>query len=484
MTFSLLIIPTLLVAQNITSVTYENEKPIIFETQSGNKTDAYQGMFQVPENRANPKSRLIPIHYVRFPATGKTQGSPIVYLSGGPGGSGINTAKYRTRYQLFMDLREAGDVIALDQRGTGASRIVPRCVSSHKLPMAETISADKLSAIYRDAGKECIGFWQSEGVDVFGYNTLESARDLEDLRKHLRAKKITLWGISYGTHLALASLKVIESSIDKLILASAEGLNQTVKLPARTDDYFDRVQAAINTQPKVAKQFPDIKSLMRQVHHQLEKEPLKVKASKDNGLKSDLLFQKTHLQMITSGMIADPTNISYLLALYRSLDQRDDSVLQKVLKFGYFNDDVLSFDVMSFSMDVASGITDNRLSEVNQQAKQALLGDFLNFPMPHLNRLVEGIDLGDSFRERPVSDIPTLLLSGTLDGRTYIESQIEATQGLSRLTKVTVLNAGHNLFMASPQVTQVIQRFLKNEKVETQVIDVPLPSFELDNSSN
>jgi hypothetical protein len=69
------------------------------------------------------------------------------------------------------------------------------------------------------------------------------------------------------------------------------------------------------------------------------------------------------------------------------------------------------------------------------------------------------------------------LLSGTLDGRTYIDSQKQATQGLSNLTQVTVVNAGHNLFMSSPKVTEVIESFLKGEPVTTKEIKVKLPSF-------
>ena len=42
---------------------------------------------------------------------------------------------------------------------------------------------------------------------------------------------MTLWGISYGSHLALAALNEIPSEIDRIVIASAEGLDQTVKLP-------------------------------------------------------------------------------------------------------------------------------------------------------------------------------------------------------------------------------------------------------------
>ena len=128
-------------------------------------------------------------------------------------------------------------------------------------------------------------------------------------------------------------------------------------------------------------------------------------------------------------------------------------------------------------MDVASGISDDRLALVEAQAKTALIGDYLNFPMPHLRGVPEGLDLGDAFRENPASDIPTLLLSGTLDGRTYPESQREALSGMSDLTVVTVVNAGHNLFMVSPEVSETIKTFMRGEKVTKTEIGIAPPVF-------
>jgi hypothetical protein len=39
---------------------------------------------------------------------------------------------------------------------------------------------------------ECVAFWQSAGVDIRGYNIVESARDLDALRQHLGVPRISL----------------------------------------------------------------------------------------------------------------------------------------------------------------------------------------------------------------------------------------------------------------------------------------------------
>ena len=79
-------------------------KPYTFTNGAGEKTESEFGTLLVPENRSNPQSNLIELAFVRFKSTSKTPGPPIVYLAGGPGGSGIFTAT-GSRFPLFMALR-------------------------------------------------------------------------------------------------------------------------------------------------------------------------------------------------------------------------------------------------------------------------------------------------------------------------------------------------------------------------------------------
>ena len=106
--------------------------------------------------------------------------------------------------------------------------------------------------------------------------------------------------------------------------------------------------------------------------------------------------------------------------------------------------------------------------------QSAVLKSFLNFTLHPLDAAPE-YDLGDDFRTKPVSDTPALNLSGNLDGRTYVESQLEATAALRHRQAVTVKNAGHNLFMSSPEVTAAIQDFMRGQNIDSRVIEVDSP---------
>ena len=99
--------------------------------------DAERGTFTVPENRSDPNSRRITIGFVRFKSTSASPGDPIVYLAGGPGGTGVGTA-HGPRFPIFMALREVSDVIAYDQRGTGLSSPTPLCAAQPLFDMTAT----------------------------------------------------------------------------------------------------------------------------------------------------------------------------------------------------------------------------------------------------------------------------------------------------------------------------------------------------------
>jgi pimeloyl-ACP methyl ester carboxylesterase len=446
------------------------------EAQSGEVVSAFGGSFVVPENRSDPDSRSLTLRYVRFESTSENPGPPIVYLAGGPGGSGIWFSR-SWRFPLFMALREFGDVIAFDQRGTGESDDTPLCTSSYVLEDTAFLSDETYIEMHQSALQECLGFWKDEGIDVRGYTTVESVADLDALRVHLGAEKLSLWGISYGSHLALAAIKEMGARIARVVIASAEGLDQTIKQPERTDAYFDRLQDAINMQPAAREALPDIKSLIRRVHARLDDAPMSLRIPQKDGTGIDLLLQRRDMQLLASAMIADPGRYAaQLVQIYAALDSGDREPLVEVLRRWHKPNEVISYRAMAVMMDIASGIGVSRRKMIENQSSTALLGRFLNDTL-YLIDAAPTYVLDDRFREKPVSDVPLLLFSGTLDGRTYIGSQRQAVSGLTNREMVTVINAGHNLFMASPEVTATVQDFMRGGVVDGREIVVTLPEF-------
>jgi len=456
------------------------EESFVFETWNKQRIDAYRGSFKVPENRKAKGGREITIKYVRLAATGGKAGPPIVYLAGGPGASGIQAINYR--YRMFMAMRRHGDVIALDQRGTGDSNEVPKCTSTQTLPVKSPITDRQFAGYQRDVLRECLSFWKSQGVDVTGYDTVQSALDLEALRRHLGVEKIVLWGTSYGSHLALAALREMPGRIERVVISSVEGLNQTIKLPARSDDYFDRLQAAIDAEPEAKAVYPDVKALLRRVHAQLEREPARIQLKVRDDQRIEYLLQRRDMQMLAAGMIADPRSAAQLLGVYLAVEKGVENPFDRILT-RLMPDHLtgagepITLDAMPVAMDIASGVTADRRREVFDQSSKAILGSYLDSALMY-DGMAPELDLGDAFRAGPVSDVPVLALSGTLDGRTTIDSQREALAGLTNVTMITVENAGHNLFDEdAPAIQDAIDLFMTGNVVPPGPIKVELPDM-------
>lgn len=446
--------------------------PFRFKGWRGVETDAEQGFFDVPEDRRDPGSRRIRLSYVRFRSTASKPGYPIVYLAGGPGGTATGTFT-GPRFPIMLALREVSDVIAFDQRGTGLSNHIPRRPRPAGPPPPFTRAG--LTAHVRAEFARAWADWTRAGVAMRGYNTNESADDIEDLRRHLAAEKIHLWGISYGTHLGLAVLKRHGSRVDRVALASLEGQDQTVKRPARLDAYLQRVDAVLGADPATRAAVPDLPALMRRVHARLEAEPIRLSVPL-GGKPTEVQVGGFAVQMLAGSLIANPDTLGLLPAIYLALDAGKGQALAPFLPQMA---GLLGVGGMAEAMDLASGISPRKLAMVEREARTAVLGDALNFPMPHLLGAVPGVDLGEAFRAAIRIPNRTLLVAGTLDGRTPLEEQAEVAAQFRSKSQVTVENAGHNVFEAHPDVQALLVRFFRGGAVPDTRLALPPPKFRL-----
>src|ERR1044072_4445294 len=295
-------------------------KPYTFETNDKKeKVDAEFGTLLVPENRSDPDSDLIELAFVRFKSTAKNPGPPIVYLAGGPGGSGIGTAR-GSRFPLFMALRELADVIAFDQRRTGFSKPNLHCIARIALPL--TLAPTREAAIkeMRENADSCAFYWRNvQRVDLSAYNTNESADDLENLRKALGVNQISLWSISYGTHLAFATMRRHPTSIHSAILAGTEGPDHTYKLPSNIQKLLEELAEVIKADPQVGKEVPDFLGLMKSVFDRLDAKPERVEITDQRTkLKVKVIVNKFVMQYIVANNIGTTVTARFPALFYRA----------------------------------------------------------------------------------------------------------------------------------------------------------------------
>jgi pimeloyl-ACP methyl ester carboxylesterase len=451
-------------------------KPYGFENSKGEKTAAEFGTLFVPEKRSDPNSNVIELAFVRFKSTSKNPGAPIVYLAGGPGGSGIGAAS-GSRFPLFMAFREIADVIAFDQRGTGYSKPNLGCSDQLAIPLDIAPTRELGIKELRAGSKRCAEYWRDiQRVDLTGYNTNESADDLEDLRKALGVPKISLWSISYGTHLAFATIRRHPKSISRAILAGTEGPDHTYKLPGNIQKHLEDLAAVIKADPEIGKEIPDFLGLVKSVFDRLDANPETVEITDPRTkLKVKVIVNKFVMQFIVANNIGTTVTANYPVFFYRA--SKGDFTNPAQVWLNTSRQGVGS--AMSYMMDCVSGQTAVRRELIQREAKGTLLEDFANFPFPEICEEWKGSDLGDEFRSPVRSDVPLLFISGTLDARTPVSNAEEYRKGFPNSTHIIIDGAVHSdpLFLSSPQIKDGMLEFLRGQPVTVMKITLPPMKF-------
>jgi pimeloyl-ACP methyl ester carboxylesterase len=446
-------------------------EPYTFEAANNEKVEAELGRLLVPENRRKSDSKLIELAFVRFKSTLPNPGPPIVYLAGGPGGSGIATAR-GTRFPLFQAMREIGDVIALDQRGVGLSK--PNLVCRERLQIAPDMAHQREVVLeaFRKQARACADSFRAQGVDLNGYNTNENADDLEDLRKALGAPKISLWAISYGTHLATAALKRHEKNIHRVILAGVEGPAHTVKLPSNIQAHLAHIDRLVKADTNLSKAIPDLLGLMKTVLDRVEREPVIVEVNDaTTQQKVKVTINKFVLQFLTANLFGSGENI--LPRIYYVMSKGDFSstgqAWLRTIRSGR------GASAMAAMMDCFSGISPARRQQIAREAKTTLLGDMMDFPSLEVCDAWGHPDLGEAFRQPVKSGVPALFISGTFDVRTPVSNAEEVRRGFRKSEHLIIEGAVHSdpLFLSSPKIKDVMLELMKGQLLSTTKITLP-----------
>lgn len=461
------LIPSISLAQKETAEQLEL-KDYVFKNNKGTEVKAELGTFHVPENRQNNKSRKIKISFVRFRSTNPNPGSPIIYLAGGPGGSGIESAK-GARFDLFMALRQYGDVIALDQRGIGLSNQFPKCTNMKAFPLQQTGSMNDYINLIKENTLNCLEEYKKQNIDINGYTILQNADDIEDLRKQLKADKIILWGISFGTQLAFTYANKYPQHLDNMILAALEAPYENIKYPHQVEDLLDTINNDLKKDPLLAAKYPDLKQLMKNVLNNLEKQPILAKVKDRNNNETSVAIGKLEVQLVTSIILLK--NISELKLVPMLYKQMQDGNFSQVANMVMLlRSGATKLSMMGLLTDASTGTDKKRMKQVKKEAATSVLGRTTNFPFPDLNEYLGIKEISSAQRELKRSNIPGLFFSGTHDGRTFLESAEGIIKKFPNAKHVIIHNVGHDMFEASPEVLNVIKLYLEHKTVPAVII--------------
>jgi pimeloyl-ACP methyl ester carboxylesterase len=206
--------------------------PCEFETESG--SDAAEcGTIVVPENRAEPDSRLIALPVTRIPARSDHPAEPVFYLQGGPGLTNMV-------FPMASRFAQHRDVVLVGYRGIdGSSRLDCPEVASALKHSADFLGAESLDA-YSGALASCAARLQDAGVDLAGYTLPQRVDDFEAVRTALGYDRIDLISESVGTRTAMIYSWRYPQSIHRSVMIGVNPPGHFVWDPQATDDKVQR----------------------------------------------------------------------------------------------------------------------------------------------------------------------------------------------------------------------------------------------------
>ena len=410
--------------------------PVRLTHASGRSLDAERGLLMVPACRQHDESQAIALSFVRVPAHRDHGLAPLVVLAGGPGAPAIGS--FETGFFEHVErFAETCDVVTFDQRGANSALPNLDNPAPPRYDLDAVLTRGTFLDAQRASARQLATYWRERGVDPNDYNTIESAHDVNDLRRALDAPRINLHGASYGSHLGLTVLKQHGEHVDRAILCIVEGLDDTHKLPANTDRHFRNLSELAGTDRNLKGEFPDLVGEIAEVLDAFERKPQTVKFA---NVDARTRVGKFAVQLVLGNALGSIRAIRELPAFVRHLAKGDLATLARRVERLLTRPGI---NGMQLAMDFASGASAERTRLIEAQRGEALLDDSFNLPFPFVGDALGVDDLGDEFRAPVQSDVPTLFCAGTLDGRTPIANAEAARRGFPHSHLVTVEGVTH-----------------------------------------
>ena len=230
-------------------------QPCTYQTEDGPlKADC--GTLVVPENRDDPRSRLIALPVTRLRALAETSAEPVFLLWGGPGITNLDWPQA----SRFVGAR---DVVLIGYRGVdGSVRLDCPEVASALKHSTGFLDEESFRA-YADGFRTCAQRLRSDGVDLAGYGLPQQADDLEAARIALGYDRIDLLSESAGTRLALVYAWRHPQSIYRSVMVGVNPPGYFLWDPQITDEQVARYAALCAEDESCSRRTDDLAATMR-----------------------------------------------------------------------------------------------------------------------------------------------------------------------------------------------------------------------------
>ncbi|MFJ7262942.1 alpha/beta fold hydrolase [Streptomyces globosus] len=449
------------------------------------------GTLTVPENRAKPDGKKIELGVAIVPALSeKPKPDPIVWLAGGPGDDAVGEAKMAIGGGLNRDR----DVILMSQRGTYSAKpnvLCPNIDEFNARAVGLVSGAPSTERLHVEATKACRDRLAARGIDLAAYNDTESAADYEALRGALGLKQWNLYGISYGTHLALVYMRLHPGGLRSVALDGIlpPAISGSAATWSSARQGFDGVFKACADQPTCNKRYPNLSATFDKLVRDLEAKPVTttvtlpgsdkpVKVVLDGGTLVNWMTSATHVAPQVPLAIDELAHGKpQRIATQYAGGKLSPAAMGRVahgLVYGVFCSEWTPYETEEQALEGGRKAFPAYPRSVQEQA-------------PQLTYLRPDCDVWDvppadpSIRDATGGDIPTLALSGSFDAQTGADNGPYVARTLPNATVVTVPYEPHVVFATSKCAQQIAVSFFDTpDAADTQCLKgLEAPRFEI-----
>ena len=428
------------------------------------------GYLTVPEDRSDPTSHSIQLAVAVFKTPSHTPArDPVLFLQGAPGGRIVqDLAQLIVGGQLDLQGQFGNhDLILVDQRGTGYSKPSLQCPEVVNLQF--TTDVDLTPQQQADAQNQalttCHAHLVAQGIKLSAYTTASDAADIHDLIDALGYPQVDIYGVSYGTRLALEVMRAHPQRVRSVILDSTvpAQLNTLTDVPAATARVFGTLFHGCAVDPRCNAAYPDLENVFYGLVTSLNAKPMVFQTTDANtGLHYTVRFHGYDLVSLTfSAFYATPA-IALLPQMFYQLKNGDTQRAAQLYGILIF-DDAVSWG-MYFSVECAEAIDQLTPSQV-QSAAQAYPATIRQDQLVGLEGELVGcaawsVGAVPASEADPVtSSIPTLVMESEYDPITPPANGDLAAKTLPNSSKFLFPGVGHGAMLFENCPTQIALQF-------------------------
>jgi pimeloyl-ACP methyl ester carboxylesterase len=443
------------------------------------------GTLYVPENRADPNSRIIGVGFARARALQPSNVPPSFHLPGGPGSSFINGLKAggNPKHPLAsgIDYYRFSDVVFIDQRGASERGDVLRFkYRTTEHPLDQPLSVDRDVAGFTDFTCKAVSEFTQRGFDLRGYSIIDLAEDVNDLRKALGYQQVTLVGQSFGSQWAFAVMRLHPEIVARALLSGVEPLDCGYDMPSQVFAVVQRMWSEAEQDPRIKPYLPTggLMQVAHEIVQRLERESahVTVKDPKSGEIKAVTLGPED----FRANFHTELSGPAFLLSLYY---RHYDELAQLAVNFRRSHETEEA--ILGPLVDTSLGVTPRREYLLRRDPAANFLGQWnFNSYLATAN-IWPTADVGNDFRTEVLNRIPVVFVTGDWDTSTPIENTLAVAPYFMNGHVVIVEHGRHavlkNIASSSPATLAALLEFVKSGSTEKLPVRItlPVPKFDV-----